>query len=176
MDSGFSQFGPVMQLAFVPRDIDAALRHWTETMGVGPFFKFPHVPYEHFAYRGGAQTIDFTVYTAYWGDLQIELIEQHNAAPSSYQQWLDAGREGLHHVCIAVEDLAPVRAYCARAGTPILQELRMDGLETIYADSGGGAGGIVEFARISKQFLGAFEMLRQAARGWDGTDPVRVLG
>jgi catechol 2,3-dioxygenase-like lactoylglutathione lyase family enzyme len=176
MDKGFSQFGPVMQLAFVPKDIHAALRHWTETMGAGPFFKFPHIPYAHFGYRGAAQNVDFTVYTAYWGDLQIELIEQHNAAPSTYQEWLDAGHEGLHHICIAVDDLAPVRAYCAGVGAEVLQEMRMDGLETIYADGGGGPGSIVEFARISPQFLGAFAAIRQAAQGWDGTDPVRMLG
>src|SRR5690606_23902147 len=38
-----SRLGNVMQLAFVPRDFDAAVRFWTETMGVGPFFLNDHV-------------------------------------------------------------------------------------------------------------------------------------
>jgi catechol 2,3-dioxygenase-like lactoylglutathione lyase family enzyme len=173
MNVGFSQFGPIMQLAFVPKDIQAALRYWTETMGVGPFFKFSNVAYERFAYQGEDQKIDFTIYTAYWGDLQIELIEQHNGAPSTYKQWLDDGHQGLHHVCIAVEDMAAVREYCARSGLSIAQEVRMGGLELIYVDSGGGPGTIVEFACVSPQFLGAFEAIRAAAQGWDGTDPVR---
>jgi hypothetical protein len=30
-------FGPIRQIAFVVRDIDAAMRQWTEVLGVGPF-------------------------------------------------------------------------------------------------------------------------------------------
>jgi len=31
-------FGEMRQVAFVVRDLDQALRYWTETLGVGPFF------------------------------------------------------------------------------------------------------------------------------------------
>ncbi len=34
-------------------------------MGIGPFFKFQNVSFEHFAYRCNAQIVDFSVYTAY---------------------------------------------------------------------------------------------------------------
>ena len=33
------------------------------------------------------------------------MIRQHNDAPSIYKAWRDEGREGLHHVCILVDDL-----------------------------------------------------------------------
>lgn len=33
-------FGPIGQLGFVVADLGAALRYWTETMRVGPFFVF----------------------------------------------------------------------------------------------------------------------------------------
>ena len=29
--------GPATQLGFVVRDLDAAVRHWTEVLGIGPF-------------------------------------------------------------------------------------------------------------------------------------------
>jgi hypothetical protein len=32
------------------------------------------------------------------GDLQIELIQQYDSAPSPYREFLDAGNSGLHHV------------------------------------------------------------------------------
>jgi len=32
------KFGAIRQIAFIVRDLDAALRYWTETLGVGPFF------------------------------------------------------------------------------------------------------------------------------------------
>ena len=31
---GISAIGPVMQIAFVPADFDAAIAHWTKVMGV----------------------------------------------------------------------------------------------------------------------------------------------
>ena len=31
-------FGAIRQIAFIVHDLDAALRYWTETLGVGPFF------------------------------------------------------------------------------------------------------------------------------------------
>jgi len=173
MNQRFSQFGPIMQLSFVPTDIDAGLRYWTETMGVGPFFKFAHVPYDHFTYLGQAQEADLTIFKSYWGDVQIELIQQHNDAPSTYTEWLRAGREGLHHVCIAVDDMAAVREHCAQTGAAIVQEFRMGEVETLYVDSGGV---LVEFAHVSPEFLGAFEVIRGAVRDWDGTAPVRELG
>ena len=38
-----ARLGTVMQLAFVPEDVEGALRYWTETMGVGPFFKLSNI-------------------------------------------------------------------------------------------------------------------------------------
>ena len=37
------------------------------------------------------------------GDLQIELIQQVNDAPSMYKEFLDAGHEGLQHVAMPTE-------------------------------------------------------------------------
>jgi hypothetical protein len=42
------RFGPIRQNGYVVRDIDAALRHWTEVLGVGPFYYFERVPSEDF--------------------------------------------------------------------------------------------------------------------------------
>ncbi len=45
-------FGEVRQNGYVVRDIDAALKHWTEVLGVGPFFYFERAPVSDFRYRG----------------------------------------------------------------------------------------------------------------------------
>jgi hypothetical protein len=34
-------FGKVCQNGYVVRDIEAALKHWTEVLGVGPFYPMP---------------------------------------------------------------------------------------------------------------------------------------
>ena len=47
-----ASLGDIMQLAFVPSDFDAAVRHWTEVMGAGPFFLLPNVSLPGGRYRG----------------------------------------------------------------------------------------------------------------------------
>ncbi|MGM9486845.1 VOC family protein [Ideonella sp. YS5] len=172
-----SQLGPVMQLAFVPRDFDAALRHWTETMGVGPFFRMEHIRLLDCRYRGEPCDADFSIALAYWGDVQIELIEQHNEAPSIYKRWRDEGREGLHHVCITVSDLARARRVCAQAGARVEQEGHVaGGGEVIYVDTGAGPGSLVEIIELPAATLDFFAGMREACRVWDGREPVRKLG
>ena len=45
-------FGDVRQNGYVVRDIGSALEHWTEVLGVGPFWYFEEAPVEDFRYGG----------------------------------------------------------------------------------------------------------------------------
>jgi catechol 2,3-dioxygenase-like lactoylglutathione lyase family enzyme len=113
----------------------------------------------------------------HWGDLQIELIRQHNDAPSIYKTWRDEGREGLQHVCILVDDMVHARRVCAKAGAEVAQEaLVPGGGEVVYVEAGGGPGTMVEILRPAPGGREFFAMMREAARNWDGSDPVRRLG
>jgi catechol 2,3-dioxygenase-like lactoylglutathione lyase family enzyme len=169
--------GTVMQMAYVPKDFDAALRHWTQTMGVGPFFSLEHISLPNCRYEGRPSDIDFSIAIAYWGDIQIELVRQHNDAPSIYKRWRDEGREGLHHVCIVVDDMAHARAVCAAAGARVAQEGEVaGGGEVIYVDAGGGPGGLIELIQLPRSTLDGFAAMREVCRHWDGRDPVRLLG
>lgn len=177
MEIGIKALGPIMQLAFVPRDMTAAVTFWTQTMGVGPFFRLEHVTCDRTLYLGQQTEPDFSINLAYWGDVQIELIEQHNDAPSIYTEWLARGMDGLHHVCIAVDDISHARAVCAASRTRMLQEVFLPGgVEAIYVDTGGGPGTMVEIIQPSADLRGLFDVMKDAARDWDGTDPVRLLG
>jgi hypothetical protein len=169
--------GEVMQLAFVPTDLAAAVKFWTETIGAGPFFAMEHIQLEAVRYRGAPADIDFSILLGYWGNIQIEMIQQHNAAPSIYSAWLQEGHQGLHHVCLVTEDMPHARKTCADAGATVAQEAIIPGGgEVIYVDTGGGPGTLVEIVKPTAGLLGAFAMMRDAARDWDGTDPVRRLG
>ncbi len=169
-----ASLGPIMQLAYLPDDIDAAIAHWL-SLGVGPFFRLNHVDYRRATHKGVETRIDFSMAIAYWGDIQIELIDQHNDAPSIYRDWRAAGREGMHHICIAVDDIGAARRECAAAGATLLQEMFLDGVEAIYVDPGEGAP-MIELIQPSPDLNALFAMMRDAARGWDGSDPVRTLG
>jgi catechol 2,3-dioxygenase-like lactoylglutathione lyase family enzyme len=172
-----ADLGEVMQLAYVPADFDAALDFWVKVMGAGPFFALDHVKLIDLKYRGEASDVDFSMALGYWGDMQIELIRQHNDAPSIYKAWRDAGHEGLQHVCILVDDMAHARAVCAQAGAVVAQEgFVAGGGEVIYVDTGGGPGTMVEILKPGPGSRDFFGMIRDAARGWDGSEPLRRLG
>jgi methylmalonyl-CoA/ethylmalonyl-CoA epimerase len=176
MKPTITSLGEIMQLAYVPADFDATLKFWIETVGAGPFFALDHVKLNDVKYRGAPVEVDFSMVIGYWGDLQIELIRQHNDAPSIYKAWRDDAHEGLHHVCILVDDMAHARAVCADAGASVAQEgLVPNGGEVIYVDTGGGPGTMVEILKPGPGSREFFAMMREAARGWDGSDPVRRL-
>jgi hypothetical protein len=41
-------YGEVRQLGYVVRDIDAAMRHWVDVLGVGPWFYVDRLPVTNF--------------------------------------------------------------------------------------------------------------------------------
>ena len=172
---GLAQIGPVMQIAFVPDDFDAALDHWTRVMGVGPFFLLENIRLEEMRYLGEPSDAVFSIALAYWGDLQIELIRQENSARSLYRDRPNGG--AMHHVCVLTEDLTSARRVAVDVGAEVLVEAKVgvDG-GVIYVDSKGFPGGIVEVLQPASGTEALFSMMRDAAREWDGTDPVRRLG
>ena len=178
LPKSIAALGPVMQMAFVPADFDAALRFWTETIGAGPFVLMEHIKAENSKYKGAPADIDFTAAMGYWGDMQIELIKQHNDTPSIYSTWREQGLDGLHHVCIAVDDMQHAREVCAAAGATVLQEAQFRGgsAEVLYVDTHGGPGTMVEIWKGDDAGRAFFAGLRELARNWDGSNPVRRPG
>ena len=91
-------FGAIRQNGYVVRDVRAAMDHWINVLGVGPWFYFDPVKIDYFRYRGKPANLEMSVALANSGDLQIELIQQRNDAPSMYKEFIESGREGLQHV------------------------------------------------------------------------------
>ncbi len=174
MRTGISSIGPVMQIAFVPADFDAAIRHWTQVMGVGPFFLIENIALEDMRYLGKPSDCIFSIALAYWGEMQVELIRQENDSPSIYR-----GCEGsaLHHTCVLTDDIEKARATAISAGAAILVEAKVgDDGAVLYVDTGGGAGSIVEILQPAHGGAALFAAIKAASMGWDGNHPVRTLG
>lgn len=168
--------GPIGQLAYLPQDFDAAVRYWTQVMGVGPFYLMENVALGDCRYRGAPTGAVFSIAIAYWGDMQIELIRPENREPSIYTGEY-AVTDQLHHTCIFVDSIDEARAAVAAAGGEVLVEgtVGADGA-VIYADLGGGPGHVVELLQNMTGADAIFAMIRDAARDWDGSEPLRKLG
>src|SRR4029079_1481071 len=86
-------------------NLDAALRHWVERRGVGPFFVIERMVFADHRYRGTPSQPMLSVALAYSGAMQVELITPHDEQPSVYREFLDAGGRGLHHVGFGASDI-----------------------------------------------------------------------
>ncbi len=174
--NAITALGPVGQLAYLPADFDAAIRYWTETMGVGPFYVLENVALGGMKYKGQPSGAVFSIAIAYWGDVQIELIRAENAEPSIYTGEY-AVNDRLHHICIFVDSIEEARRAAAEAGAEILVEgtVGEDGA-VIYVDPGNGPGHVIELLQNMTGADGIFQMIKDAGKDWDGSDPLRILG
>jgi methylmalonyl-CoA/ethylmalonyl-CoA epimerase len=168
-----AMLGPIDQIAYVDADIDAAVQFWTSTVGAGPFLLFEHPHMDEAWYRGRRIRLDISIALGYWRDMQIEIIQQHDETPSIYHDQQHARDKGINHLGIFVEDLSPARATCARTNCEIVQEMYVGDKGGIYVDTGGGR--LIEFAALPKAFVDALPVIKAAARGWDGCEPLRTL-
>jgi methylmalonyl-CoA/ethylmalonyl-CoA epimerase len=175
-----ARLGPIAQLAYVPRDFDAALQTWITQYGVGPFHLWEHIAVDRMWTDGRPASPDFSVALAYWGDVQIELIRQHNDAPSIYRDW---NSDALHHILIAAEDYDAALKACETAGFPVAMAgeglLGSPDFRFCYCALGAnGPAGYVEFA-ARPAGGGAFAertiAMKAASVDWDGRDPIRAM-
>ncbi len=153
------------------------LKFWIETVGAGPFFALDHVKLDDVKYFGAPVEVDFSMVIGYWGDLQIELIRQHNDAPSIYKVLARPGARRPASCLHPGRRHGPCPRGVRQAGATVAQEgIVPNGGEVIYVDTGGGPGTMVEILKPGPGSREFFAMMREAARGWDGSDPVRRLG
>lgn len=57
------------------RDIEAAMTHWSDVAGVGPWVYVERAPIHHFGHRGRPYEIHLSVALANSNPLRIELIQ-----------------------------------------------------------------------------------------------------
>jgi hypothetical protein len=114
-------FGKIAQIGYVVRDIDASMDQWVRR-GVGPRFYVDWVQTDYFLYRGAESELEVSVAVANSGDIQLELIQQRNDAPSAFKEFLDAGHEGAQHVAYWTDDFQSLYDKALSLGYTVTQE------------------------------------------------------
>jgi hypothetical protein len=170
-------FGDIRQNGYVVRDIDAAMKHWIEVLGVGPFFYIEKAPIKNFRYYGEPSDMVASIALANSGPLQIELIQQRNDAPSMYRDFLDAGHEGLQHVAYWTRDFDADFERSQKLGYTVGQSGDVGGPDgrMVYFATEAHPGTVIELSEISGLKGKTFEMIAEKARTWDGSDPIRRI-
>ena len=164
---------PLVQVAWVVRDLHKAMSEWIN-LGIGPFFAFDadNVPV---TYRGTPSSLSMAVGLAQAGPVQIELIQQTSDAPSAYTEVDSSGASQFHHICRAHggydEGVAKLRAQ----GLELVTEGEWGGTRFCYFDARATLGSFIEFVDDSPVGQKMTKIVREAADGWNGEDPIRDL-
>jgi methylmalonyl-CoA/ethylmalonyl-CoA epimerase len=130
----------ITQIAVVVRDMEAALKSYTETMGWGPWSVFDYKrPLLHDT-RVHGEAVEYRMIGAETSvdGLGFELI-QPVSGPSIYQEFLDSHGEGVQHIaCMqhSYEDSSLVREHWHSNGAEVLMSGRIgDSIEFYYLDT-----------------------------------------
>ena len=169
------RFGEIRQLGYVVEDIEAVMRHWVETLGIGPWYYAERLAFEDFRYRGAPSDPDVSIAIANSGRIQIELIQQRNEEPSMYRDFLATGREGLQHVCSFPENYDEVLARALADGIAVGQSGSTPRGAFVYLDTEAFPGTVMEMADYTATRKRQFAAIEAAAGDWDGHDPIRTV-
>lgn len=167
-------FGDMRQVGIVVRDIEAAMQHWIEVCGVGPWFYTDRLAVTAFTYAGKRyDDIHVSIALANSGDVQLELIQQRSDHPSMYRDCLAAGREGMQHWSSWPTDYEARYQRALASGYSVGQEGDSPRGRFVYFHNEGHPGTVIEMADATPNRMRIFAAVREAARNWDGSEPIR---
>ena len=166
----------IAQVAYFVDDIRLAARNMSLTFGAGPFYIVEEIKLEWGEHRG--QPCKFVHSSAYgqWGNIMMELVQQDSEGPSPFRDLYPPGQTGLHHVATMVTSLPEAYTSFAAAGIPLATRAQtLTGVEFAFLDAVGSMGHFIEVYERSETLVGFYDFIREAAKDWDGADPVRTL-
>ncbi len=164
-------YGPVRQEGYIVRDVKSAVRHWTETLKVGPFFMMTDVKVP-VVYKGVSVVATMDVALGHHGDYQIELTQQTNDVATIWSDFIRSGGEGFHHCAFWTEDFARDLAAAKALGMEPVQTA-LNSSSMCYFEPQPGM--VFELSEHGQFSAGLRAKIAEASRDWDGTDPVRPM-
>lgn len=168
-------FGDLRQIGIVVRDIDAAMRHWIDVCGVGPWFYADRLALTEFSYRDRRHDdIHVSIALANSGDVQLELIQQRCDTPSMYRDFLAAGNEGMQHWSSWPKDYDALLQDALATGYTVGQQGNSARGRFVYLWNEGHPGTVIEIADMTPERAAIFDGIRKAAVGWTGDEPIRT--
>ena len=163
----------IVQMAWVVDELEAAAERLSRAMKVGPFLMIRHIKLDDPHHRGQPQFTDFSLCLAQAGDVQIELVQQHDATPSVYRDSFPDGPPGgmaFHHVAVIVPDVFAETARYNALGFPTASSGRFGVIDFTYVDTRAAGGFMVEVLPDAPDMHRFFGVVRKAAEDWDGRE------
>ncbi len=173
-----SAFGPPRQIGFLSRNIDESMAFYTDRFGVGPWFVMDRIALPNCTYLGMPCDITLSAALAAWGQMQIEIVQQHDCKPSIYWDWYarDFARDIQHHVAFWVDDFDEALHRADRNGFRIAQHGRLTRGAFAYLTHPDNPDQILELTEQSAARRAANAAIAEAAHDWSGEFPRRSFG
>ena len=166
-------FGEFRKAGYVVRDIEVAMKHWVDVLGIGPWFYQKKTITTDFYYKGKPYDLDMSIAIANSGGIQIELIQQRNDTPSMYLDFLEQNGEGFHHLAAWTTDINGEVDRLLKLGYKIGQEGVIGENRFVYFETEGlHSCTIFAIVDVSNGIMEMFDQIRDAALNWDGTDGI----
>ena len=162
--------------AYVTSDLDDAVESFVWRLGAGPFFRNPPMALQNVASPHGPAAFEHSSAFARHGDVAVELMEVHHAAPVQAERAFAPPHPRLHHVAWVLPSLEyGVRALEA-AGFPLYLRAGFGEIAFTYHDARAVLGHDLELHQDCAALRGFWAPILAAGESWDGRDPVRAPG
>jgi methylmalonyl-CoA/ethylmalonyl-CoA epimerase len=167
-------FGPIRQIAWVVRDLEASVANWLRVSGVGPWTCFRNVAMTG-ELRGEPAKVRMHVALGYQGDMEIELIEDLGHGPSPYRSAAGVPLIGMHHVAWFSDDVAADVARGRERGMQVCFAAANEVTRVAYLEDPLEPGLLLEFIEMNALMREGFSARLAAARSWQGGEAVQVI-
>jgi hypothetical protein len=166
--------GAIRQIGYVVTDLDETLTSWVE-LGVGPWLVIRGLPM-NVRYRGEPCETTLSLALSNSGEMQIELIYQHDDTPSIFTEFLAANGPGYHQLAYWAEDFDATMKAVADAGWPVVWSGGEGfGVRFAYVEPPNRPATVVEISELTDGQAASAKFIRDAAANWDGSDPIRDM-
>jgi len=159
----------IIQNAYYVSDLDLAITRFHNLWGLGPFFVRRHIGLENVTYKGAPAELDISAAYTQAGDIMIELVTQHNNAPSVFRDRFSADGNGFHHVALDFGDHdAQVESFNSRGFESVTSFKTSEGRGATYLDTFDLLGHATEIYRVNDSLRALYAKVRDAASTWNG--------
>jgi catechol 2,3-dioxygenase-like lactoylglutathione lyase family enzyme len=165
---------PVTHYSYVVPDLEKAANFWAEVLGAGPFFLFDKVDFDEIERpAGGPMAFNHSAALGQWGPLAIELEQIESIRPPELAEVLAPHTPGINHASCVCADLDADSARLEELGHPLFLSARTGDFDLRFHNFEL-MGHALELYRENDFVHGFFAALRNAAEGWDGSEPLRA--
>ena len=140
----------INQLGYVYKDIKKQAQILEENLGLPKFAYLENKPTKY-NYRGRETTVQTMIGFSRSLNVQVELIQLINGE-CIFKEFIDSGREGLHHFGIFVEDVDIMAKQYIERGYSIVHEGITAGIrKVVFLDTFDDFGVYIEFQQTRKK-------------------------